>query len=225
MDTKTRHAPSEVLLEARDQGRSAEGYHRIELVGREGAIAARLYPSAEATRGAIWVGGVGGDWDTPARELYPRLCRALVGDGVASLRLRFRDPHNLVDAVHDVLAGIAYFEMKGINRVALIGHSFGGAVVIQAGALAESVRAVIALATQSHGAEPAAWLAPRCGLLLLHGEQDRVLPSSASQLIYRLAQEPKRLTIYPAAGHNLDEAAGEVEGAVREWILKSLFVP
>jgi thioesterase domain-containing protein len=96
-----------------------------------------------AKQAAIWVGGVGGDWDTPAQGLYPRLCQELTSEGIASLRVHYRYPTELVEAVLDVLAGITFLQDEGIESIALIGHSFGGAVVIQAAAQAEDVHTVV----------------------------------------------------------------------------------
>jgi pimeloyl-ACP methyl ester carboxylesterase len=114
---------------------------------------------------------------------------------------------------------------EGIKEFALIGHSFGGAVVIQAASQAPDVRTVVAIAAQSYGTESVPELATRCSLLLLHGTGDLVLPPRCSQHIYRHALEPKRLILYPNAGHNLDEVADEVYQVIKEWIVGELNCP
>jgi fermentation-respiration switch protein FrsA (DUF1100 family) len=43
---------------------------------------------------------------------------------------------------------------------------------------------------------------PHAPLLLVHGEQDRLIPVAHSEQIYRLAVAPKTLTLLPDAGHN-----------------------
>jgi hypothetical protein len=45
---------------------------------------------------------LGGGWDTPAKELCPRLAVRLQEDGIGSLRVRFRNPTDSEEAVHDV---------------------------------------------------------------------------------------------------------------------------
>jgi pimeloyl-ACP methyl ester carboxylesterase len=199
-----------------------EGYHPIKFITSRGPIYSRYYPVTGTKQAAIWVGGVGGDWDTPAQGLYPRLCQELTSERIASLRVRYRYPTDLVEAVLDVLAGITFLHDEGIESIALIGHSFGGAVVIQAGAQAETVHTVVTLATQSYGANVAPDLATRCSLLLLHGTADPVLSPLCSQHIYELALEPKHLVLYPDAGHGLDEVAEEVYRVVRGWVIKQL---
>ena len=199
-----------------------DGYHAITIATSRGRIAARYYPAPEARRAAVWVGGVGGDWDTPAQGLYPRLCEELVGEGIASLRVQYRHPTRLEECILDVLAGLHYLETEGCDTLALIGHSLGGAVVIQAAAASPTVRTVVTLATQSYGADPAAQLGPRCSILLLHGQEDQVLGPVCSAYVYQIAQEPKRLIVYPNADHGLDSVAGEVHQVVRDWVVERL---
>jgi hypothetical protein len=205
-----------------DVGTPKQGYQPIRLVTSRGDIACHHYPVVEARRGAVWIGGVGGDWDTPAGELYPQLCRELQQEGIASLRVRYRYSTQLEDSTLDVLTGLSYLQDQGIDKIALTGHSFGGAVAIRAAAQWQAVRTVVTLATQSHGTELAPRLATRCSLLLLHGTDDPILPPSCSQSVYQRALEPKRLILYPGAAHGLDEVAGEVRQVVRDWIIEQL---
>lgn len=199
-----------------------EGYHPINITTSRGYIHCRYYPVDGAKQAAIWVGGVGGDWDTPARGLYPLLCQELRGEAIASLRVRFRYSTELEEAVLDVLAGLTFLQGQGIEKFALIGHSFGGAVVIQAATQAEAVCTAVTLATQFYGTDPVPELATRCSLLLLHGTDDPVLSPLCSQSVYQLALEPKRLIIYPGATHSLDEVADELYQVVRDWIVEQL---
>lgn len=148
-------------------GLHQEGYHPVKITTSRGSVHCRYYPVTGTQQAAIWVGGVGGDWDTPAKGLYRQLCQDLTSKGIASLRVHYRYPTELVEAVLDVLAGLSFLQDEGIESVALIGHSFGGAVVIQAGAQSDAVRTVVTLATQSYGTDPAPELATRCSLLLL----------------------------------------------------------
>lgn len=197
-------------------------YEEIFLRRAEGEVHMHLYESPGAKAGVIYVGGVGGGFDTPARGLYPALAEELVDDGLIGLRLRFRHSTNLEESVKDVRAGVGFLAERGVRRVGLVGHSFGGAVVIRAAEGLHLVRAVIGLASQSYGAEPAAALGPRCSLLLVHGLQDEVLPPRCSSHIHERAQEPKRLLLFPGAGHGLDEVSEQVHDAVVEWLLDSL---
>ena len=227
----------EIVVQDAEVGSLQENYYPVRLTTSSGYVNCRYYPVDQATQGVIWVGGVGGGWDTPAQGLYPQLAlelhqeamqRGLGGlpherlhqEAIASLRVRYRYSTQLKEAVLDVLAGISYLLDQGITKIALVGHSFGGAVVIQAAAKAQAVRTVVTLATQVHGTKPVPQLATRCSLLLLHGEDDPVLSPECSQRVYNLALEPKHLILYPGANHGLDEVAQEVHRVVREWIVK-----
>src|SRR4051794_15003136 len=92
-------------------------------------------PPGACTPGGARDCGAGGGWDSPARGLSPRLCEELRAEGIASLRVCFRNPADLAGCVLDVRAGLAYLEHGGAEKVALAGHSLGGAVVIQAAAV------------------------------------------------------------------------------------------
>lgn len=200
----------------------AGGYRSITLSTNRGEIRCRYYEAEGASRGALWVGGTGGGWDTPARDLYPRLAGELTGEDIASLRVRFRNPGDLDDCMFDLMAGARFLETRGVTRLGFVGHSFGGAVVIRAAALLPSTRAVVTLATQGYGTGPAATLGPRCGLLLIHGRDDEILPADSSEYVHRLAKEPKRLVVFNGARHVLEEVSDRVHREVRDWLLAHL---
>lgn len=198
-----------------------EDFLRLLIRTARGDVASRLYQSPGATVATIFVGGVGGGFDSPANGLYVRIARRLSVGGISSLRVRYRHPTILEEAAHDVLAGIESLSGRGISRVGLVGHSFGGAVVILAGASSPVVETVVALSSQSYGTEEAPNLAPR-PLLLVHGAEDRVLPPACSVYIYELARLPKELRLIPNAGHGLDEGADEVFSLTSDWLIEHL---
>lgn len=200
-------------------------YHSVRLITSQGAIHCRYYPIENAEKAVIWVGGVGGGWDTPAQGLYPLLCEKLRIHAIASLRIRYRYPTQLKAAVLDVIAGISYLQEQGIKYIGLVGHSFGGAVVIQAAAQSPAVCTVVTLATQGYGTDPVPELATRCSILLLHGMKDEILSPYCSQTVYQNALHPKHIIFYPNAHHGLDEAADEIYQVVQDWIVQQMNRP
>jgi alpha/beta superfamily hydrolase len=168
------------------------------------------------------VGGIGGDFDTPAEGLYPRLCADLKEKGISSLRVSFRHPTDLTEAVLDVLVGLEFLKAEDIKVFGLIGHSFGGAVVIQVAFNEKSVKTVVTLATQSYGIHPISLLPESTSVLLIHGEADETLHPSSSVYAYNLAHEPKRIKIHENAGHGLNEVSDKVYNEVRDWIIDNL---
>jgi dienelactone hydrolase len=114
-------------------------------------------------------------------------------------------------------------EKQGIESVGLVGHSFGGAVIIQAATAAavssDTVRTVVTLSTQSYGAEAVSRLKQGSSILLMHGT---VLPPYCSSSVYNLANDPKEIIFYKGATHGLDEAAEQVHQMVHDWLVKHL---
>jgi predicted esterase len=106
----------------------------------------------------------------------------------------------------------------------LVGHSFGGAVVIQAAVEASDiVSTIVTLATQSYGAaEAVSKLKQGTSLLVVHGADDKVLPVYCSEHVYEQAHEPKRLNIYKRTGHGLDEASEDVYDLLYGWFVNKL---
>lgn len=187
-----------------------QGVEALELRTNAGTIICRLHAVPDAVGAVVWVGGAGGGLDGPAWGLYPRLAQQLTDERIASLRLHYRYPNHLEDCVLDTLLGALYMHQEGAQRIALVGHSFGGAVVITAGSLSEEVAAVVAMSSQTYGTTRAPGVSPR-PLLLIHGTADEVLPDRCSRDIYTRARDPKELLLYPGCRHGLDECRDEVD--------------
>lgn len=193
-----------------------DDYIETVLETARGGVCVRYY-DAPGNAAVLMVGGVGGGFDTPAAELYPRLATELRNQATASaLRVQFRDPVNLDECIADVLTGIEFLRGQQKNRIVLIGHSAGGAVVLQAALRSKAVVGVAMLSTQSYGTDGVERLGRP--LLLIHGEEDEVLPAYCSQQVYRRAREPKQIHIIRGATHVLNEAGIDVHEIVWRWI-------
>ena len=182
-------------------------------------------PAADPDRAVLCVGGFDGGFSGPD-GIYEDLAAELPGTGIAVLRLDFRiktAPGPIDEGTEDVLAGIAWLERWGVRRIALVGHSYGGAIVIRAAARSRAVAAIAALATQTAGIEPADLqrLAGR-PLLLIHGEADWRLPPALSRWVYQQAPDPKRLEILERATHSLRQRRSDVLDILRTWLAESL---
>lgn len=208
------------LLDA-EREPEADGLERLRLLTDGGEIGCRLHPAMEGDAAVLWVFGAGGGLGGPAGGVYTRLGQRLRDRDVLSLELAWRKPAHMTPCVDDMLAGIDWLASQGRRRIALVGHSFGGAVAITAGPACEEVVAVAALSSQSAGTELAGSLAPR-PLLLVHGLADEILPAACSHDIHRRAAEPKEIILYPGCRHGLDECRDALDRDLIEWLSRVL---
>jgi pimeloyl-ACP methyl ester carboxylesterase len=208
-------------LRAVDREPFEDGIERVGIQTDQGTIECRYHVSQSGDAAVLWVFGAGGGLGGPAGGLYIRLAGYLQSDGVASLRLDYRIPGQLNPCVLDVLAGINFLESEQRRQIVLVGHSFGGAVVINAAALSPSVIAVAALSSQTLGAGAVAELSPR-PVLFMHGEADEVLPAQCSRDLYDRAGEPRQLVLYPGCRHGLDECRNDVDHDLMRWFREML---
>jgi hypothetical protein len=213
------HDDGEPDLELQIEGVAAhpepDGNLRVMLQTSRGEIRAVLHPCSAGAGAAVYVGGAMGGFEGPANGLYGRLADRLRPQ-ISGLRLHYRVPNDLQECVLDALAGVSFLRGIGAGGVALVGHSFGGAVVIKAGELSPHVAGVAALSPQLYGTRTVERLGKP--LLLVHGMRDGVLDHAASEDIYLRAQEPKRLVLYAEADHSLLQAAGELEELLAAWL-------
>lgn len=207
----------------------------LRLDSARGPVAACYHPAGEGGPVVVMVGGGDGGLDGPA-GLYPLLVPDLEGIGVGALRVDFRIhqfPGPLEDGVHDVLVALEYLAGLGIERCGLLGHSFGGAVVIEAALEAREeatgaprarrarVDSVATLASQTAGAQRVAELAP-VPLLLIHGLEDIRLSPDCSRWLYAMAGEPRRLELLEGATHSLRQRHDDVRDLLVEWFADTL---
>jgi alpha-beta hydrolase superfamily lysophospholipase len=161
-----------------------------------------------------------GGIDGPADKIYSRLPNLLREHDVSSLRIEYRRPNDLEECVLDVLAGCSFLKGIGATDAVLVGHSFGGAVVISAAELAPLARGVVSMSPQLHGTRTVENI--DMPLLLVHGMADTILSHEASEDIYRRAREPKRIVLYAEAGHSLIQAREDITTLLLEWIPATL---
>ena len=209
------------IVDVSDGELQPDGHRPIKVATTRGNVHLRLYEAPAPRAGIVWVGGVGGGFDSPADGLYPRLCRELTRKHISSCRVQFRNPRVLEEAVLDTMVALQVLTQTGATITGIVGHSFGGAVALQAATMARSVKTVVTLATQSAGATVAADLATAQSVLLVHGTADDMLPPACSRTVERLVPGRKRLVLFDA-NHNLDEAAEAVTDLVRRWLLAEL---
>ncbi|WP_378678647.1 alpha/beta hydrolase [Nocardia sp. GCM10030253] len=134
----------------------------------------------------------------------------------------------------------ALLEQPGVDtdRVLYLGKSLGGAVMLEL-STAHPPAGLILMSTFTGIRDAARSVYPflprplvpdaypslrrirtlRAPVLLMHGDQDELLPLRHAQRLYAAAPEPKRLLVVPGAGHNDLIARGgwDWAGAIRDW--------
>jgi pimeloyl-ACP methyl ester carboxylesterase len=191
--------------------------HHVEIYTLRGLLTLLWHGPRDTDRVVVTVGGGMGSLLGPAGGIYHFLGETFAADGVATIRVGYRRPNHLPECVHDVAAAVDLAVQGGARGVVTVGHSFGGAVAIQAaiafGALA---RGVVTLATQSAGCEDAEQLGDT-PLLLCHGDRDEILPPQTSEVVRMIAGHGE-LRFFAGAGHLLEEARDELRTLLTEWI-------
>ena len=202
----------------RPDGDTGEG---IKFLTNRGELKGIVHKAENANRAVVWVCGARGGFGGPGPGTYARLSEQMTGQGITSLRLDYRFPNDLMECVMDLLVGVGHLKETGYGPVVVVGHSFGGAVVIAAGASSDHIKGVVSLSPQTYGAGMAGQVAPR-KLLVAHGRADTRLPFSCALQIYEWAKEPKEVVLFEGAEHRLEECRDELETLLSAWIPATL---
>jgi dienelactone hydrolase len=196
----------------------APGLAHLEIYTLHGLLSVLWHGPRTAHDVVVTCGGGMGGMLGPAGGLYHALgCELADAHEIATMRVGYRKPNDLSRCVHDVAAAADLASRSGARGFVVIGHSFGGAVAIQAGiVLGAHCRGVVTLSTQSAGCEHASELGDT-PLLLLHGTDDEILPPETSTVVQMLAGHGE-VVLLPGAGHLLTEAATELRERLSVWI-------
>jgi len=189
----------------------------LEIYTLRGLLTLLWHGPTDAEEVLLTCGGGMGGLLGPADALYHHLGTKFADRGIGTVRVGYRKPNDLSRCVHDVTATADLAGRRGARRFVVMGHSFGGAVAVQTGAvLGKHCRGVVTLSTQSAGCEVASELR-ETPLLLFHGTDDEILPPETSAVVQALAGHGG-IVLLPGASHLLSEAADEIRERLIEWI-------
>jgi pimeloyl-ACP methyl ester carboxylesterase len=195
----------------------APGMRLVESYTMAGMLGLLWFGAPDAEEVTLFAGGGMGGFLGPAHALYTKLGPELARHGAGAICVDYRRPGKLDHCLLDVAAAADWAMRNGARRFVCVGHSFGGAVAVQAGTTLRGFCAgVVTLATQSAGCEVADQLG-EVPLLLLHGDRDEVLSPQDSAMVKAIAGHGE-LRVFPGAGHLLDEVHLEVRKLLLDWI-------
>ncbi|MEZ5376530.1 MAG: hypothetical protein R2733_08445 [Acidimicrobiales bacterium] len=208
--TDERSPLDKLELMAMQTARVGPDLDHLELYTMKGLLGVLWHGDAELENVVVCVGGAMGGLLGPDGGLYQRLGDTLPELGIGVVRVGYRKPNDLGRCVHDTLAVMELVARYGGRRFVTLGHSFGGAVAVQAAAHLDrsTVPGVVTFATQSAGCEAADRLGDR-DLLFFHGTNDTILPSFASEMV-RMIAGTGELVLLDGADHLLAPAGPEI---------------
>ncbi|MPY95059.1 MAG: hypothetical protein GEV08_18965 [Acidimicrobiia bacterium] len=210
----------------RQQVAVTDGLVHHELYTWDGLLTLLWHGPANPRHVVLACGGALGGLLGPAEGLYHDLGVAWAAEGrdIATVRISYRAPNDLERCLHDLLAVAEIAENVGAERFVTLGHSFGGAVAVQAGvALGPACAGVVTFATQTAGCEEGEALgAAGTPVLHFHGEDDTTLPFMASQMVQMLTGG--ELVLLPGADHLLSSARDTLWERLVDWVPQQLAI-
>ncbi len=192
----------------------------VSLLWHEGVGHESKVQSSSRSTALVACGGAMGGLLGPCDGVYQELGDRWSARSVPVVRVSYRRPNDLDACCLDVAAAVQMVVESGVERVVLIGHSFGGAVAVRVGVAMDEVVGVVTLATQSAGCEIAPGLRGK-PLLLFHGDADEILPAASSQVVAAMAGSGE-VVMCPNDGHLLVRSRAMILDRLEEWIPATL---
>lgn len=166
---------------------------------------------------------------TMQNKVAHTLARALTNCGLAALRFNFRGVGESegsfadgIGEVEDVLAAFAWAgERYSGLPLWLAGFSFGAAMSINA-ATTMSPAGLISIAPAARRFEGAAQTQPRCPWLIVHAENDELIPIDESIDWVNGLEPGPELIVFPDASHFFHGRLVELRETVQAFVLANL---
>ncbi len=189
---------------------------------------AKAWIAPGARHGIIFVTGIDGGFLEPADQIYTRTAESFYHQCVSSIFVTYRAPGNVPGnvkmSVADARSAIDHLKGLGINKMAIVGWSFGGAVISHTSAEVPEIATVIGFAPQGLYAEPIAQLRQSQSLLVFYSYDDENVAYTESQFLFDKAPGNIKKEAYPLSGYNhaLDGTSRKIEPVFHNWLKDNL---
>ena len=199
------------------QNATDPSYEEVEL---SNSAVARTWMIPSAQEGIIFVSGVDGGFIEPVDGIYTRMAETNLHNCVSSIFVSYRNPGELATSIEDATTAASYLRDRGISKMAIVGWSFGGAVIAHTATLIPQIMTIIGFSPQSLDTEPFSLLNAQQSLLLFHSTSDENVPFSSSQIIMDEAPSYIHKQLFPIDGadHHLTGTRAKIDPIVNDWI-------
>ena len=192
-------------------------YEEIEL---SNSATARTWMMPSAQEGIVFVSGVDGGFIEPVDGIYSRMAEKNLHNCVSSIFVSYRNPGELATSIDDATTAASYLRDHGVSKMAIVGWSFGGAVIAHTATLIPEITTIIGFSPQSLDTEPFSLLNAGQSLLLFHSTSDENVPFSSSQIIMDEAPSFIHKELFPIDGadHHLTGTRAKIDPIVTDWL-------
>jgi len=170
--------------------------------------------------------GLSRNQGTPAGDLMDRELAVSGQEARNKIQLHLME----TDELDDVLAGLAFLRTLPTvdrNRIAIVGHSFGGSLTILAAERDKTIKAAVVFSAGGYSWERSPLLRTRLltavadmsvPIFLIHAANDySVIPGETLSAEMDRLKKRQRLRIYPATGQTVDEGHDFIHREVTTW--------
>lgn len=172
---------------------------------------------------------LGGDMDN---AVVTSICRAAADEGIASLRFNFRgagdsegafdDGNGERDDVKHALEFLGLLPGADRSKLAVVGYSFGAAVLLRALPRLKSAQSLVLIAPPVGSVVTSKIKKDKRDKLFLVGQHDGVGPSAGLQRALDDVRQPVQFVEIPEADHSLLGHEQLVAEAVVEFVLRTV---
>jgi pimeloyl-ACP methyl ester carboxylesterase len=197
---------------------TVRSYRIVRLHGTRGTVETYYYRAADADKAVLYAGHVATGFESPAVHMYKHTAEDMQNRHVSGLRIRFRDPDDQAECLHDLLLGIAFLRQEAHQSMAMAAYSHAVSAAVDAVNAAPELEALAMLSPMLRGPAALDTLGNDIRVLFIHGGRDTDAPIESVRETFRRFEGPKEFVTLPLSRHGLDENSTEAQLRLRNWL-------